>query len=54
MSDTDIKELHRRMVRIETRIVLLIEALGFQKQLPRQSDDESKVVHIINGTKELT
>jgi hypothetical protein len=53
MSDTDYAELYRRMIRIETRLVLLIEALGFTKDLPRQHDDDCKVVHVINGTKVL-
>ena len=52
MSPADVKEMHRRMVRIETRLVLLIEALGYGKTLPRgQHNDESKVVHTIEGTK---
>ena len=44
VEDSDVKELHRRLVRIETRLVLLIEALGFNKVLPRQPDEPSKVV----------
>jgi hypothetical protein len=54
MTQSDIKEFHRRLVRIETRLVLLIEALGFAKTLPGHPDNDCKVVHIITGTKELT
>ncbi len=37
--DANTKELFRRLVRIETRLVLLIEALGFEKQLPARHHD---------------
>ena len=53
MTDHDMVDLHRRMVRIETRLVLLCEALGFGKVLPGQTDRESKVVHTVSGTREL-
>lgn len=53
MSEIDLKELHRRLVRIETRLVLLCEALGYGKILPGQTDNPSKVVHYITGTKGL-
>ena len=52
MTDTDMKELHRRLVRIETRLVLLCEALGFGKILPGQTHNQCQVVHP-NETKEL-
>jgi hypothetical protein len=54
MTESDIKELHRRMVRIETRLTLLIEVLGFDpKNMPRHSDKDCQVVHLINGTEKL-
>lgn len=53
MTDTDLKEMHRRLVRIETRLVLLCEALGYGKILPGQTDNQDQVVHIIDGTKGL-
>jgi len=48
-------DLHIRLIRIETRLVVLLKALGFDshgvKTVTRQSNDERKVVHYIGGTR---
>lgn len=47
-------DLHARMVRIETRLVVLLHALGYDAHGVKQrgqSNNESKVVHFIGGTK---